>query len=194
MAKVKCLGFGYIPQETKQHFLVIIPQKNDGDVEVYERFSWDEKDIQTSELSGIGSRLKVRISFKKWKLVQSALEKEFNKTLKNNNKTVGKFSKGQVPVERLLGKEMMLLLWGIEKCDASVIETAVRNWIGLSREERWWMFTMTNANTGGFLDGNIGWRVAVRYALAENPVKENNVQGNLAEYLYGRVMEVNPNA
>ena len=185
MAKIKSLGFGYVPEETKQHFLVVIPSKADADVRVYERFVWDDADEQTSELSENTCRLKVIISMKKWKLVQSALEKEFNKTLKYNNKTVGKFSRGQIPVERLLGKEMMLLLWGIEKCDASVTETAIRNWLGLSREERWWMFTMTNANTGGPFDGDTGWRVAVRYALAENPIRENNVQGNLAEILYG---------
>ncbi|QHQ63290.1 DUF3780 domain-containing protein [Anaerocolumna sedimenticola] len=184
MAKIKSLGFGYIPDETKQHFLVVIPAKQNADVMVYERFVWDDTEEQVSELSENNCRLKVIISYNKWKLVQTALEREFNKTLKYNSKIVGKFTKGQIPVERLLGKEMMLLLWGIEKCDPSVIETATRNWLGLSREERWWMFTMTNANTGGAFDGDIGWRVAVRYALAENPIKENNVQGNLAEVLY----------
>lgn len=184
--KKKSLGFGYSPEETKQHFLVVIPTSSKSDVLVYERFTWDDKEVQTSEIdfNNPNCRLKISLSYDKWKKVKPILEKEFNKTLKNKNKLVGKFKEGQIPVERLLGKEMMLLLWGIEKCDISCVDVASRNWLGLSREERWWMFTMTNANTGTFLDGNTGWRIAVRYALAENPILENNVQGNLAEYAY----------
>lgn len=182
----KTYGFGYNPEETKQHFLVIIPNSVKKNVLVYERFTWDDEEIQTSEMDPNKNayRLKIILNYEKWKQVKPVLEKEFNKTLKNQNKLVGKFKIGQVPVERLLGKEMMLLLWGIEKCDIKCVETATKNWLGLSREERWWMFTMTNANTGTYLDGNIGWRVAVRYALAENPIEENNIQGNLAEYAY----------
>ncbi|PSQ99340.1 MAG: hypothetical protein BRD48_04380 [Bacteroidetes bacterium QS_9_68_14] len=45
------------------------------------------------------------------------------------------------------------------------------NWWGLSSEERWWLFTMTNAATGHAQHGrDRGWRVAVRYALTENPL------------------------
>lgn len=187
--KKKTYGFGYSPEETKQHFLVVIPTSAKKKILVFERFTWDDKEEQTSEMD-IGKnncRLKISLSYEKWKKVQPILEKEFNKTLKNQNKLVGKFKEGQTPIERLLGKEMMLLLWGIEKCDIKCVETAARNWLGFSREERWWMFTMTNANTGTYLDGNTGWRVAVRYALAENPIEENIVQGNLAEYAYSLI-------
>src|SRR5690606_4423509 len=38
-------------------------------------------------------------------------------------------------------------------------------------EERWWLFTMTNAATGHAITGRgKGWRRAVRFALTENPV------------------------
>jgi len=48
---------------------------------------------------------------------------------------------------------------------------ALKNWLGVSREERWWLFTMTNAATGQALNHRgMGWRKAVRYALTENPV------------------------
>ena len=97
--------------------------------------------------------------------------------------TVGKWITGQVPVERLLGKELILLAWAIEDCDPSVIPAAIKNWLGLSPEERWWLFTMTNASTGGIHDKR-GWRKAIRYALTENPVEERNKQGNLLEYLF----------
>ena len=66
---------------------------------------------------------------------------------------------------------MILLLWAIEDSDPSLIPTALRNWLGFSREERWWLFTMTNATTG-HADDKRGWRKAIRYAITENPVDD----------------------
>ncbi|MBU4351446.1 DUF3780 domain-containing protein, partial [Patescibacteria group bacterium] len=63
--------------------------------------------------------------------------------------------------------------WAIEECDPVLISTAVRNWLGLAPEERWWLYTMTNASTGHALnDRNKGWRKAIRFALTENPVSD----------------------
>lgn len=75
-------------------------------------------------------------------------------------------------MERLFGKELMLLLWGIEDSDPSVIPKAISNWKGLMPEERWWLYTMTNASTGGLTDRK-GWRIALRYALCDTPILEN---------------------
>ena len=57
--------------------------------------------------------------------------------------------------------------------DTAFIPTAIRNWMGLQPEERWWLYTMTNASTGGINDKK-GWRTALRYALCENPVNESD--------------------
>ena len=54
-----------------------------------------------------------------------------------------------------------------------MIPAAVKNWLGLVPEERWWLYTMTSAATGHAIQGrNKGWRKAVRYALTENPVTD----------------------
>ena len=78
---------------------------------------------------------------------------------------------------------MLLLVWAIEDCDPAVIPVAIRNWLGLTAEERWWLFTMTNASTGGLYD-NKGWRKAIRYALTENPIDESRHQRDLFEVLF----------
>lgn len=184
MAKKHALGFGYIPEETKHHFLVITTLNSKNEVLVYERFSWDDSEKQTTDINY--NNLKVVINKHKWNLVKDSLQQEFNNRLKEKNITVGRFKAGQVPVERLLGKEMILLLWAIEDCDPSVIPNALKNWHGLSREERWWLFTMTNAVTGNAYDKR-GWRKAIRYALTENPVEEANKQGNIMEMLYKNI-------
>jgi hypothetical protein len=185
LTKIKTIGFGFDPQEAEQHFMIIIPSSHSEEVLVFERFEWDEDFKRVSGIPPADAKFKVSISYAKWKLVKSALETEMNKTLKVTNKMVGKFKTGMTPIERLLGKEMMVLLWAIEDCDPSVIPNAIRNWCGLSREERWWLFTMTNATTG---DANFkrGWRIALRYAITDNPILEEGTQGNILESLYQR--------
>jgi len=179
MARKRALGFGFIPEETNHHFLVLIPKDNSR-VKVYERFEWDEN-FETESLEE--SQHKVSISKHKWIQIKEPLQKEFNKRLKKYNLNIGRWSNGRVPVDRLLGKEMVLLMWAIEDSDPSVIPDAVKNWLGLTKEERWWLFTMTNASTGHAYDKR-GWRKAVRYALTENPVDERGVQRNLIEELF----------
>ena len=59
----------------------------------------------------------------------------------------------------------------IEDADPSLIPAAIRNWQGLAPEERWWLYTMTNAATGHALTGRgRGWRKAIRFALTETRV------------------------
>jgi hypothetical protein len=179
MAKIQALGFGYIPEETKHHFLVVIPRSPNQKIAVYERFTWDDSETQTSDMGY--SSLKLKIDKRKWDLAKDAIQQEFNNTLKENNILVGKFRIGEVPIERLLGKEMVLLLWAIEDSDPKLIPIALKNWLGLSREERWWLFTMTNAVTGQ-ADDKRGWRKAIRYALTENPIDdEKSKQQSLFE-------------
>ena len=81
--------------------------------------------------------------------------------------------KGQIFLERTLGKELVLLAWAVENCDPALISTGIRNWLGLVPEERWWLYTMTNASTGHATnDVNKGWRKAIRFALTENPISD----------------------
>ena len=186
--KAVTYGFGVDPLQSQNHFYVWIPSKekssppcqsghtrailvDDGQltVQVYERFSWTDEGEQILDLA---DKLRIAISRHKWGEVKDALAAEFNSRMKKDGIKTGKFpGKGGVAVERLFGKEMMVLLWAIEDCDPSVISTAVRNWKGLLPEERWWLYTMTNAATGELKERK-GWRTALRYALCENPVVE----------------------
>ena len=167
-------GFGVDPAQNKNHFFVLISPKDPRSastppVQVYERYSWTAEGEQTLDSA---DKLRIEISKHKWSEVKAAFTSEFNTRLKKDGLKTGKFSQyGGTPVERLFGKEMMVLLWAIEDCDPSVISTAVRNWKGLLPEERWWLYTMTNAATGEIHDKK-GWRKALRFALCENPVVE----------------------
>lgn len=187
MSKRKALGFGFIPEESKHHFLVYIPKSKDGEISVYESFDWEEE-IENQKLKE--SNRKVSISKHKWNAIKEALKTEFNKRLSSYNIVSGRWKTGMIPVERLLGKEMVLLMWAIEDCDPSVIPEAIKNWLGLTKEERWWLFTMTNASTGHAYDKR-GWRKAIRYALTENPIEERGSQKNIIEELFEKQVRAN---
>lgn len=160
-------GFGYDPTESENHFYAIIPEDGAAEVEVYERFHWDagEQKITNKDI------LKLRLSRYKWSKLFNEAAAEFNARLKTEKKPAGRFIVGETPIEKQLGKELMILLWAVEYNDPSGIPTAIRNWKGLQPEERWWLYTMTNASTGKINDKR-GWRMALRYALCENPVNE----------------------
>ena len=163
-------GFGFDPTESENHFYVIVPKEKTGEVEIYERFHWDGDEEQVLTRKDI---LKLRVPRHKWAKLSVEMSAEFNARLKDSKKPAGRFIVGGTPVEKLMGKEMMVLLWGIENSDPAVIPKALRNWKGLQPEERWWLYTMTNASTGGITDGKYGWRMALRYALCENPITDN---------------------
>ena len=191
--KKRTYGFGVDPTETENHFFVVIPPKNSQEqIEIYERFQWTPKGLSPEKLIELAGNkdslepvvfsdgqiiqnsdvLRMQISRHKWGKVSKDLAAEFNARLKEKKIKTGRFATGGTPVERLFGKELMLLLWGIEDSDPSVIPTAISNWKGLMPEERWWLYTMTNASTGGLTDRK-GWRIALRYALCDTPILEN---------------------
>ena len=181
-------SFGFDPEECQHHFLVRIPniKNNDNDIKVFERYTWDNADRNDQETDIISNDLvnpheKVVISREKWEAVKAVIENTLNATLKKTGRKLGKFMNGNNAVERLLGKEMMVLLWAIEGCKVDVVPNAIANWQALSREERWWLFTMTNATTGTSNDRR-GWRMALRYALTDNPIEEQGM--SLFENLY----------
>lgn len=170
----KSEGFGLVPSESGHHFLVTIPGPKNDFVYISEHFTWDP-DGEDRPLSLApdheAEKLRVILTRDKWEAIAGPAQEEFNRRLKKNGLKAGRWKTGQVPLSPLLGKELVLLAWAIEDADPALIPNAIKNWLGLSPEERWWLFTMTNAATGHAINGrNKGWRKAIRYALTENPV------------------------
>lgn len=176
--KKNYIGFGFSPDEGENHFYVWIPIDEKEDVLVYERYHWDREGEQKIKDTDI---LKLCIPRQKWSKVSLSMQNEFNNRLKAENKPKSRFTKGGNIVNKLLGKEMMVLLWAIETNEIRGIPVAIRNWLGLRPEERWWLYTMTNASTGDINDHR-GWRIALKYALCENPVDESK-QMSIEDYL-----------
>lgn len=203
MAKTKeHIGFGFDPSESKHHFLVIIPKNAINKVLIYERFEWGTEEEESNKISGALSlfdppeqkidqrfdRLKCELTRTKWKEIETAVKSEFNQRLKEYGQKSASWKQGQNAMQRLFGKELTLLCWAIEDCDLKVIPTAIKNWQGLKQEERWWLYTMTNASTGE-ANTKYGWRTAIRYALTENPVTEKYLQRSIFDQYVNDAIE-----
>lgn len=170
------IGFGFDPAETEHHFIVAIPLSGREPVYINEQFVWhalEERRHLSLALGNAESKMRVVLPLEKWHAIADEVAAEFNARLKKQGKRPGSWKGGYTEVARLFGKELVLLAWAIEDADPALVGTAIRNWKGLTPEERWWLFTMTNAATGHAVTGrNIGWRKAVRFALTESPVPE----------------------
>ena len=102
-----------------------------------------------------------------WDEISPEARAEFNRRLKQEGKPAGRWGADETSVQRLFGKELLVLLWAVEAPDVNPEEigVAIRNWLGLKPEERWWLYTMTAAATGLAHQSDMGWRGALRQAL-----------------------------
>ena len=176
MAKLEAVqGFGFRPSASVHHFVVTMGAKDD-QVIISEHFDWEEHEEKRKLSLAIGNpdnQVRVLLLRTKWDAIAAAVAEEFNGRLRKSKQKSAKWSSGQTPLLSTFGKELTLLAWAIEDADPALIPNAIRNWRGLAPEERWWLYTMTNAATGHAKEGRgRGWRAAVRYALTDNPVAQ----------------------
>jgi hypothetical protein len=182
------LGFGFSAEYTEHCFVVTFPasQTKSAEIMISEHFHWkpEQESPVAVSFNDEDRQLKVKLKRFVWSQIEEEVKAEFNRRLRGMGIKTGRWlKKGQVPVDRTLGKELTLLAWAIEDADPALIPTAIRNWLGLAPEERWWLYTMTNAATGHALkDRNRGWRKAVRFALTENPVMESVIRNRYSDF------------
>jgi Protein of unknown function (DUF3780) len=185
--KLPSVGFGFQPAASGHHFMVTIGGKSDPRVYFSEHLHFDDAEERRKVRFTLGhddDKLRCILPLAKWNAIESAVEAEFNQRLKALGLTPGKWLKDHTIVSRLLGKELVLLAWAIEEADPRDIPAAIQNWRGLAPEERWWLFTMTNAATGHALNGKgRGWRKAVRFALTENPTSLHSAPDSRSDML-----------
>ena len=155
------LGFGVPATSDPHHFKVLIPKSSTGRVVICEYLGLQA----TSSESAVIER--VQLDRARWSAIRSEIQRAFNARLTAHGLKTSAWKVGDNPVDRLLGKELCVLAWAVEHIEPERISLAVRNWIALRPEERWWLFGMTAIATGGLKDGNRGWRLALRHALGD---------------------------
>ncbi len=161
----KILGFGHAPEREQHHFVVSVGRAG-SDVQIHEVFHENESGPQLD-----GANLRCVLTWDRWIRIDAFVADEFNRRLRDQRIRTQRWKTGLNPVSRLLGKELVLLAWAIEMAEPEQAASALANWQGLAPEERWWLYTMTAAQTGHAWRGRErGWRRALQFALCENPV------------------------
>lgn len=162
-APIPTYGFG-VPTETlaPHHFIVQIPRATRGkgsEVLILEDLGMHRE----GDAPVILERALIPRAY--WSEISGPVKRAFNERLKAHDLRTGTWKTGRNPVDRLLGKELCVLAWALEGLDEERVGRALRNWLSLRPEERWWLFGMVAATTQGVLDQESGWRIALRYAL-----------------------------
>jgi len=171
------IGLGFLPDEARHGFLINVPR---GNVETATICISEHRGNELNHLGTLAAAapnpadpgLRVLIDRQRWDALAPAFWEEANRRLRANGLATARFARTPakaVPVHPSLGKELCVLCWAVEEASVADIPNALRNWEALAPEERWWLFTMTVATTGQALQKGIGWRKALRAALADNP-------------------------
>lgn len=155
------LGFGVPATSDPHHFNVVIPKGSTGKVQISEHLGLQAAGAANAIID------RVLLDRPRWTAVRAEVQRAFNARLAAHGLKPGAWKVGDNPVDRLLGKELCVLAWAIEQMDPEKIPVAVRNWLALRPEERWWLFGMTAMSTGSLVDGGKGWRAALKHALGD---------------------------
>ena len=173
----RVVGLGFLPDEARHGFLIDVPKGSGSSDHIF------ISEHRGDDLNRLGERstdipapahpsLRVFIDRNRWLALAPAFWDESNRRLRANGLPSAKFTKNPakpVPVHPSLGKELCVICWAVEDASPDDIPNALRNWDALAPEERWWLYTMTVATTGQALQRGIGWRKALRAAIADNP-------------------------
>lgn len=170
----KSLGLGFLPEEARHGFAIDISRTGKGDPVCIAELRGQDLDRwdQLADIEPNNPALRVAITRERWLELAPAFWDEANRRLRANGLPAHRFQKSSakpIPVHASLGKELCILCWAVEDAPLDDIPNAVRNWEALAPEERWWLFTMTVATTGQAAQHGLGWRKALRAALADNP-------------------------
>ncbi|MFP4237137.1 MAG: anti-phage-associated DUF3780 domain-containing protein [Desulfonatronovibrio sp.] len=161
----KTTGFGVPVTTSPHHFIVTIPRGSRQAVSISEDLGMHALGEDSQVLD------RVVLNRQLWTEIANPVKRLFNQRLKANNLAVSNWKVGKNPVDRLLGKELCVLAWAVEGLPGDRAGIALRNWLELRPEERWWLFGMTAESVGAPEDKGKGWRAALVHALGYSPDK-----------------------
>nr|WP_276978230.1 anti-phage-associated DUF3780 domain-containing protein [Ferrimicrobium acidiphilum] len=158
----KLVGFG-APSEFGAHlFKVTIPPGRSGLVVLSEEYGF------LAGLDGVPDRdIRSKLDRSKWTPLADVSRKNFNARLRANGSSPGTWKPQDNLLDRMLGKELAVLMWAAEWASDSQIETVCGKWDALRPEERWWLYAMTSAEAGLAEEKDRGWRLALFHALSD---------------------------
>lgn len=167
MNERRTLGFGVPDEMDPHHFTVEIPAARNEPVIVTEHYG-----LRGGSQGIPEAVVRCRLPRAAWTTIAEEAKRVLNERLKEKGLSTSRWSTGNNKVERLLGRELCVLAWAVETAQKELVPNAIRNWVALRSDERWWLFSMAAHMTGTVDDLDVGWRKAIRIALTENPTGE----------------------
>lgn len=156
-------GFGASAAFGAHVFKLKLPAGQACEVQVTEEFGY------LAGLNGMPEH-ECRASFPRrhWKHIGETSSKDFNARLRERKAPTGRWSPGDTLLDRMLGKELCVLIWAAEHAHPEQIPAICLKWSTLRPEERWWLYAMTAAQGGHTADARErGWRKALFHALSD---------------------------
>jgi hypothetical protein len=147
-------GIDIVLQESQdlEHFVVMVPRDARIPVSISQHWRWSDSELLRDEgLWSWQDRLRIRhtdrsvralLSHRQWQAIAAPVLQAWSARLKQQGKRAARWKMGATPLSRDLGRELVVLAWGIELADPALIPVALRNWAGLLPEERRWCYAM----------------------------------------------------
>lgn len=179
---VKGIGVDLQQSQDQRHFVVMVPQDTSIPVTVSEHWRWrDSEALRDETLFAHRDRLEIRridrsvrvlLTHQQWHAIAQPVLQTFNARLKQQGAHAARWKQSATLLSWNFGRELVVLAWGIELADPSLVSAAVRNWQGLLPEERRWFYTMVQRfpDAATLLGRGRAWRRALFALLTENPV------------------------
>ena len=159
---VKTIGFGASGNFGAHVFKVNIPAGKAGEVIVTEDYGFLAGMDGTPEYE-----IRVVLPRGKWTKIAEAARKDFNARLRATKVPTSSWKPSINLVDRMLGKELCVLMWACEPASDIQVEAVCLKWSLLRPEERWCLYSMTAAQGGLAEDSQRGWRKALYHALSD---------------------------
>jgi hypothetical protein len=144
------------------HVEVIIPEGRSGDV----RF---EEDWGVAPAAGPDRLLRCTLPRARWNAVANLAKQVLNDRLKQEGLPGSRWIPGVNCIERLLGREVIVLAWAIEAADEEDIPPISAAWVGMRPEERWWLFGRVASVAGSTNDASAKPRRGLALLLSAGP-------------------------
>jgi len=158
-------GFGCPAEMFVHHVLVTIPEGRTGEVLF-------EEDWGVAQAGGPDRMVRCALPRARWNAIANLAKQALNERLKEQNLPAARWLTGENRVERLLGKEVVVLAWAVEAAEDEDLDAVAAAWAALRPEERWWLFGRVASTAGTAADAAAKPRRGLALLLSAGPDRQ----------------------
>lgn len=162
------VGFGCPAEMFVHHVLVTVPEGRGGEVLL-------EEDWGVAQAAGPDRVARCALPRARWNVIANLAKQSLNDRLKEQGLPPSRWAPGENRVERLLGKEVIVLAWAVEAADEADLDAVAAAWAALRPEERWWLFGRVASSAGTAADAAAKPRRALELLLSAGPTRRQAV-------------------